>query len=130
MADRAAGVSKKTMAERYGVSISTLTKFLTKHSIARTRRVAYPADGEIVGAMRAGKTITEMAAKFAVNRDSLRLRIVDRRLRDLVDDVPEPAPIPSGPQASPTKHIVTAPDGSRISVPRIPTLHGTYEARP
>lgn len=128
IADYAAGMTQTQMAKAYDISAGTVKSFLYKKRISKRRTVAYPPDEAIVECLQAGDTIVAMARKFNISTCSLRLRIVDRRLREFVE--PPPPPPPSGLQASPIKHIVTALDGSKISVPRIPTIHGTYEARP
>lgn len=128
--DYAAGMTPTQMAKAYAIGKSTVTSFLTKHGISQKRRVVYPPDDEIIAALQAREPIYVMADRFGISRDSMWRRIHERRLRDFVEPPPPKPIVLTGLQPSSTKVIVTAPDGSRISVPRIPTIHGKYEARP
>ena len=128
--DLATGMSKAEVAEAYGVTRESLTGFMTRHKLSRRSRITYPPDEEIIAALRERESIHGMAVRFGIHKDTLWRRIYDRGLRRFVEPPPPTPIILTGLQPSPIKVIVTAPDGSKISVPRIPTIHGHYEARP
>ena len=125
ISDLAAGMTPTMMEEVYNVGHSTVSHFLTKHGLTRPVRVSYPDDEVFLARMRQNKSIADMAAEFGMSRHSVRQRIIDRGLRTKI----EPPP-PVGQDAvclrpGPAKVI----NEHGISIPRIPTIHGRFEAR-
>lgn len=129
-ADLASGLTAKDLAVAYGVPGTTVKTFIRRNKLSKKRYVTYPPDDQIIAALEARESIHSMAGRFGIHKDSLWRRIYDRRLREKAVIPAVARPEPTGLQPSPAKVIVTAPDGSKISVPRIPTIHGHYEARP
>jgi hypothetical protein len=128
--DLEAGMTPTQMVSAYGVPRTTISGFLTRHKLSKKKSIAYPSDEAIVAALQERETVASMAARFGIGKHTLWHRIYDRRLRDQVVLAPIEKREPAGLKPSPIKVIVTALDGSKISVPRIPTIHGNFEARP
>ncbi len=127
-ADLAAGMRTKDLAEAYGVDRTTVKGFIRKHKLAQPKVAStYPPDEEIISALQARETVASMAKRFGVTQVALWSRIYDRRLKAFVEPPPPRPIVLTGLQPSPIKVVVTALDGSKISVPRIPTIHGQYE---
>lgn len=129
-ADQEAGMTPLQMAEAYGVAPSSVKTFIRRHRLAKKVYISYPPDEEIIAAIEAGESAFSMAQRFGLHRDTLWRRIYDRKLRERATLPPAVKPELVTLKPDHTKIVVTTEDGKKISLPRIPTIHGHYEARP
>ena len=128
--DQAAGMTPKQMAETYGVAPATVKNFIRRHKIAQKTYVRYPPDEEIIAALERRESAHRMSIRFGIHKDTLWRRILDRRLRERAKIPALDKSQPRGLQPDQTKIVIETQDGHKISLPRIPTIDGNYEARP
>lgn len=123
-ADHDAGMTNEQMGEKYGVSRSVVSSFLSKHGFRRMERRFVPEVADIAACVQKGMTLKDMAAALGGDPDAISRVIVKHGLRGersagvAVRSVHLPRP-------GPTKVI----NKLGISIPRIPTIHGHFGAQ-
>jgi DNA-binding CsgD family transcriptional regulator len=122
--DIAAGLNNKELAEKYGVSKTTVEFHIKANGLQRDVQFGtVPSNEQIVACLRKGMTGAAIAKQYGCSADPVNKRIRDYDLR--YGAVAEAPALARRPKPSPSKHI----NALGISVPRITAIHGPFRGQ-
>lgn len=124
-ADFNAGMTILQMSEKYDVARSAVSEYLKRNNLSRRQPKFAPDDRMIVKCLEQGMTCAQIAQKMNASPDRVSRYV---RANGLREGIERPVQVEQPKGLRPTSFKVINHYG--VSIPRIPTIHGTWEARP